>query len=480
VKPRQKSEFAVAQSSCHAGKFRKGDGTNAIRLPPSASKASQENLSAKIAKGSTLHTCHLCNIVFGSAQALGGHRANSAEHAEKLAKQADEEQRRCVVEETLPTSRERAQRLPTSSCHKEEEDPIARAEQDHKLEEDATSSVAGIRLPPSASKASKEYLSAKIAKGSTLHTCQLCNIVFANAQALGGHYANSAEHAARLAKLSDEKRRGDLQISSLPEREVMRFGDPSRARECYRDDAPPSSGMLSWRPQEGACGGSASAASASKRPAEARLQTSWSHKKQKTSMGTEPGRALEEDATSGWHAPDGANTNRHEPQAPPQPAGAAVSHGEAGIHDEAAAGEGPGVTRPDEEDAWSETGDGFTQGMRGYRGPQGAVCQCGREEGVTLTSRGKPTRGFFSKGVFRCDRCYKRFKRANRAKANVKTWAGSEEIGKRRRKEKLATARTGAGDSAVLLLGRDDAVEVANAGVHGMVQSLPDSNGDAE
>lgn len=55
-------------------------------LPPTASTQSQKLL---LAKGLyTRWNCKLCNIVFNSAQALGGHRSNSGEHRLRLSEAA--------------------------------------------------------------------------------------------------------------------------------------------------------------------------------------------------------------------------------------------------------------------------------------------------------------------------------------------------------------------------------------------------------
>jgi len=59
-----------------------------------------------------------------------------------------------------------------------------------------------LKLPPSASQESIRYIESKLREGIPPLVCKLCNIVFNNAQALGGHRSNSAEHAERLRKLS--------------------------------------------------------------------------------------------------------------------------------------------------------------------------------------------------------------------------------------------------------------------------------------
>ena len=405
---RRKSEFAASQWARHASICSECDVENTVQLPPSASKDSQECLLSKIdkgssqqkrhlirlppsatkasrefllgaiGKGSVLHKCNLCNIVFGTAQALGGHRTNSVEHAEKLAKLSKEEMTSYLAEGAH--SKLLARRLPPTSslsysCPEKQKTSTTGAEHRKALEEDAASSDAGIRLPPSATRASREHLVEKLNKGSALHKCYVCNIVFANAQALGGHRTNSVEHAEKLAKaakLSDEEM-------------------PSYMAEA--EDAQASPRMLSL-------GAGASASCTSKRLRGAALPpSSWSHKKQKTwtGAGTERERALEEDATKALPPPGSSTTVR-------------FGEGSGEVDEE----DGPSVKRQGdgEHTPRMKTEGGGTQGKRGYRGPQGAVCQCGREEGVTLTSKGKPVRGCFSQGVFRCDRCYKRWKRA--------------------------------------------------------------------
>jgi hypothetical protein len=63
-----------------------------------------------------------------------------------------------------------------------------------------------LELPPSASLESKRHRESKLRKGSPPLICKLCKIVFHNAQALGGHRSNSAEHVERLKKLSPKEK----------------------------------------------------------------------------------------------------------------------------------------------------------------------------------------------------------------------------------------------------------------------------------
>ncbi len=57
-----------------------------LKLPPSASQESIRHIESKLRGGIPPLVCKLCNIVFNNAQALGGHRSNSAEHVERLNK----------------------------------------------------------------------------------------------------------------------------------------------------------------------------------------------------------------------------------------------------------------------------------------------------------------------------------------------------------------------------------------------------------
>jgi hypothetical protein len=63
-----------------------------------------------------------------------------------------------------------------------------------------------LKLPPSASQESIRYIERKLREGIPPHVCKLCNIVFNNAQALGGHRSKSAEHVGRLRKLSPKEK----------------------------------------------------------------------------------------------------------------------------------------------------------------------------------------------------------------------------------------------------------------------------------
>lgn len=66
------------------------------------------------------------------------------------------------------------------------------------------------KLPPSATKERIKYLESK---GVTPFVCTLCNIVLGNAQALGGHCSNSAQHRQRLRDLSPHEKQAFLQTS---------------------------------------------------------------------------------------------------------------------------------------------------------------------------------------------------------------------------------------------------------------------------
>jgi hypothetical protein len=63
-----------------------------------------------------------------------------------------------------------------------------------------------LKLPPSASQESIRHIESKLREGISPHVCKLCNIVFNNAQALGGHRSNSAQHVERLRKLSPKEK----------------------------------------------------------------------------------------------------------------------------------------------------------------------------------------------------------------------------------------------------------------------------------
>jgi hypothetical protein len=63
-----------------------------------------------------------------------------------------------------------------------------------------------LELPPSAPHESVRHIESKLREGIPPLICKLCKIVFHNAQALGGHRSNSAEHVERLNKLSPKER----------------------------------------------------------------------------------------------------------------------------------------------------------------------------------------------------------------------------------------------------------------------------------
>jgi hypothetical protein len=73
---------------------------DSLRLPPSATRESVRYLEAKLqGQGQPEFVCQLCSIVFGSAQALGGHRSNSVGHAELLARLSGREREQYLLDE---------------------------------------------------------------------------------------------------------------------------------------------------------------------------------------------------------------------------------------------------------------------------------------------------------------------------------------------------------------------------------------------